>query len=59
MQNQERWNVLVFLDMSNGRQILLPHARFCEALKEKMDELNIRCIVNAGGQVLGGAYFTD
>ena len=29
------------------------HARFGKALKEKMDELNIRCIVNAGGQVLG------
>ncbi|MCA9144144.1 MAG: alpha/beta hydrolase fold domain-containing protein [Planctomycetaceae bacterium] len=30
------------------------HARFGKVLKEKMDELGIRCIVNAGGQVLGG-----
>jgi acetyl esterase len=29
------------------------HARFGKALKEKMDELNIRCIVYAGGQILG------
>jgi acetyl esterase/lipase len=29
------------------------HARFGEALKEKMDELGIRCIVNAGNRVLG------
>jgi hypothetical protein len=29
------------------------HARFGQALKERMDELGIRCIVNAGGQVLG------
>jgi hypothetical protein len=28
------------------------HARFGKALKEKMDELNLRCIVHAGGQVL-------
>ena len=27
--------------------------RLSRALKEKMNELNIRCIVNAGGQVLG------
>lgn len=29
------------------------HAQFGKALKEKMDELGIRCIVNAGGKVLG------
>jgi acetyl esterase/lipase len=29
------------------------HARFGQALKEKMDELGIRCVVNAGGRVLG------
>ena len=29
------------------------HARFGEALKEKMDTLKIRCIVSAGGRVLG------
>jgi acetyl esterase/lipase len=29
------------------------HARFGKALKEKMDELRIQCIVNAGGRVLG------
>jgi acetyl esterase/lipase len=29
------------------------HALFGQALKERMDELGIRCIVNAGGQMLG------
>ncbi|MBI1899714.1 MAG: alpha/beta hydrolase fold domain-containing protein [Planctomycetia bacterium] len=29
------------------------HARFGKALKDKMDELGIRCIVSAGGRVLG------
>lgn len=29
------------------------HARFGKALKEKMDELNIRCVVTAGGEALG------
>ena len=30
------------------------HARFGKVLKEKMDELGIRCVVDAGGEVLGG-----
>lgn len=30
------------------------HARFGKVLKEKMDALGIRCIVNAGVQILGG-----
>ncbi len=34
------------------------HARFGQALKEKMDPLGIRCEVNAGDQVLGGGTRT-
>lgn len=30
------------------------HARFGKALKEKMDQLGLRCIVHAGGQMLDG-----
>lgn len=36
-----------------NHSIGIHHARFGKALKEKMDELGIRCIVVAGGQVLG------
>ena len=38
-----------------NQNIGIHHARFGEVLKEKMDALGIRCIVNAGGTVLGGA----
>jgi hypothetical protein len=41
-------------DKVTNVNIGIHHARFGKALKEKMDELGIRCIVNAGGQVLGG-----
>jgi acetyl esterase/lipase len=35
------------------QNIGIHHAQFGRALKEKMDELGIRCIVNAGGRTLG------
>ncbi len=35
------------------QNIGIHHAQFGKALKEKMDELGIRCIVNAGGRTLG------
>jgi hypothetical protein len=35
------------------QDIGIHHAQFGKALKGKMDELGIRCIVNAGGRTLG------
>ncbi|MCA9070411.1 MAG: alpha/beta hydrolase fold domain-containing protein, partial [Planctomycetaceae bacterium] len=39
-------------EVTNGN-IGIHHARFGKVLKEKMDKLSIRCIVNAGGKSLG------
>jgi acetyl esterase/lipase len=38
----------------NSAGVGIHHARFGEMLKKQMDALQIRCIVNAGGEVLGG-----